>query len=150
MASAGFSAWQGSEQASYQSKVAERNAKLESEAANQAKIATREEALAHYRQVGQLKGQQQAAMAASGIDTNFGTSQDIKETTDYLAREDAGRIYKQGASTMRGFDIRSANYRGEAAAQRAAGTAALVSGAMQMGQSVLGGVKQYRDAKGTR
>lgn len=128
-------------------KVAERNAVMEAEAANTAQKATRQEALAHYRRVAQIKGQQQAAMAANGIDTNFGTSGDIKDDTTVLAQEDAGRIYDQGASAVKSYDINAANYRAQASASRKAGTGALIKGGFDIGSSILGSVSQYNKAK---
>lgn len=143
----GVGALQAHAQANYAAKVADQNARMESEAAYQEQQNTRDAALAHYRQVAQLKGKQIAGAAANGVVTNFGTAANMLEDTEMLSREDVSRIYRQGEQNVRGHDINAANYRGEANAQRQAGTAALVGGALQFGSSVLGGVSQYKKLK---
>lgn len=139
----GIGAMQSAAQSRYQAKVAEQNAAMEREAAVQEQENTREAALAHYRQVAQLKGQQVVGAAANGVVTDFGTSADTLGDTEMLSREDVGRIYKQGAQNVRGRDIQAANYMGEANAQRAAAKGALIKGAFDMGSTVLSGATQY-------
>ncbi|UXC93131.1 hypothetical protein EGM87_22815 [Sphingobium sp. RSMS] len=140
---AGFTALQANAQANYQAKVADQNAKLSAEAASRAQEATQDEALQHYRKVAQLKGQQRVAMAAGGLDVDFGNAADLTSDTNMLAREDARRIYDQGGENVRGFDIEGANYRSQAKASRQAATGALVGGAFNMATTALGGAQQY-------
>lgn len=144
---AGYSAYSQAQQSKYSAKVSEQNARLEAQAADMANQATREEALAHYRKVGQLKGQQQAAQAASGVDTNFGTSAAIADDTEMMSREDVSRIYSQGEQRTRGFDISSANYKAQASASRQAATSAMIGGALKVGETILGGASQYSKLK---
>lgn len=143
----GFSALQANAQHKYQAKIAERNAALERESAQQSILNTRDEALAHYRKVSQLKGQQRAMAAANGVGVDFGTAADMLSNTDMLASEDVGRIYKQGNQRTRGFEINAANDVGEASAQRQAGTGALISGGFNIGSTILGGAQQYSKLK---
>src|SRR3546814_10733482 len=82
---------------------------MASEAAAQEQENTRQSALQHYRQVAQLKGKQRAAMAANGIDLNFGSALDVQGDTEMLAREDTSRLYQQGFQRARGYDVESAN-----------------------------------------
>lgn len=131
-------------QARFQAKIAERNAAMEREAGQQELQNTREASLDHYRKVGQMKGAQRARAAAGGVSVDMGTAQWVQDDTELLGREDADRIYRQGAQNVRGTDIRAANYGGEANAQRTAGTMALVKGAFDAGKSLLGGAEQYR------
>lgn len=147
MAGQGFSAMQQASQHRYQARVAERNVQLANEAGQQEQENTRQAALAHYRQVAQLKGQQRAAMAANGIDINFGSAADVQGDTDMLAREDAQRIYTQGERAVRGRDFEASNFGGEAKAQRSAATGALISGAFDMAGTALGTASQFGKVK---
>lgn len=143
----GVSALSAKSQADYQAKIAERNAGLEREANQVEQQATREEALAHYRNVAKLKGEQIVGAAANGVGVDFGTAADTLADTDMLAREDVKRIYDQGGQKGKARDIAASNFMGEASAQRSAGTGALVSGVLNMGSTVLGGVSQYKKLK---
>jgi len=143
MAGQGFSALQSSQQAKYQSKVADRNADLANEAAQQEQANTRQEALAFYRRQAQLKGQQRAAMSANGIDVNFGSAADLQADTEMLGREDARRLYDQGAQKTRGFEIEASNFGGEANAARSAASGALIGGAFDMAGTALSTAKQF-------
>lgn len=140
----GVSALSASKQANYQAKIAERNAAMEREASLQDQENTREAALAHYRKVAQLKGEQIVGAAANGVGVDFGTAADTVADTEMLSREDMGRLYKQGANNMRNRDITAGNFMAEASAQRSAGKGALVSGLFNMGGTVLSGVSQYK------
>jgi hypothetical protein len=140
----GVSALSAKAQGDYQAKIAERNAAMEREGFQQDQQNTREEALAHYRNVAKIKGEQIVGAAANGVGVDFGTAADTLGDTDMLAREDTKRIYDQGFQKGKSRDISASNYMGEASAQRSAGTAALVSGAFNMGSTVLSGVSQYK------
>lgn len=135
-------------QSRFQAKVADRNASMEREAAQQEIQNTKEAALDHYRKVGQLKGQQRARAAAAGVGADFGTAADVVADTDMLSREDVGRIYQQGYQNVRGHDIGASNFTGQARASRQAGTAALVSAGFDAGKSLLSGADQYKTLKG--
>lgn len=139
----GYSALQSAAQSRYQGQVADQNAKLANEAARREEENTRDAALQHYRKVGALKGQQRVAMAAGGLDVNFGNAADLTADTDMLANEDVRRIYDQGAENVLGRNIESNNYRSQAKASRQAATGALVKGVFDMGTTALGGAKQY-------
>jgi hypothetical protein len=143
----GFSALQANAQNRYQAQVADQNAKLANEAARREEENTRDAALQHYRRVGALKGQQRVAMAAGGVDVNFGNAADLTADTDMLANEDVRRIYDQGAENVLGRNIESSNYRSQAKASRQAATGALVKGMFDMGTTALGGAKQYRQLR---
>lgn len=148
--STGMGALQAHAQAGYQAKIAERNAALERESAQQSILNTQEERVQHYRQVAALKGQQRVAAAANGVALDFGTAADVLADTDMFSREDVARINKRGFERLRGFDINASNYMGEASAQRQAGKGALMKGAFDVGSTVLGGVSQYNDLQAKR
>ncbi|TCM25700.1 hypothetical protein [Novosphingobium sp. ST904] len=134
-------------QSRFQAKLADRNASIEREAAQQEIQNTKDAALDHYRKIGQMKGQQRARAAAAGVGVDFGTAADVVADTDMLGREDVGRIYSQGAQNVRGHDIAASNYKSQAGAARQAGTAALVSAGFDAGKSLLSGANQYSQMK---
>lgn len=147
VAGTGFTALQASQQSRYQAKVADRNADLAREAAVTERSATQQAALQHYREVAKLKGQQRVAMAANGLDINFGNAADLQVDTEMLANEDVRRIYDQGAQRQRGFEIEQSNYSGAAQASRQAATGALIGGGFNMAGTALGGASQYSNYK---
>jgi hypothetical protein len=140
----GVGAIASSNAANYRAKVADRNAALEVEAANQENQNTREKALEHYRKVAALKGQQAVGAAANGVLGGFGTAADTYADTEMLGREDAGRIYQQGFQNVRSRDTAAWNQRAQANAARSEGSNALLKGAFDFGSTVLGGVQQYQ------
>lgn len=147
-AGTGFSAIQAAQQHRYQANVADRNAKLAAEAGQQEQDNTRQAALDHYRQVAALKGRQRAALAANGIDVNFGSAGELQADTEMLSREDTQRIYTQGERNVQSRDFESANFSGEANAQRSAATGALIKGAFDIGSTALGEASQLSSVKG--
>ena len=146
----GVPAYSAYQQGQYRAKVAERNASMEREAAQQEITNTREQALQHYRNVARIKGQQRLAAAANGVGLDFGTAGDVQADTDMLGREDARRIYEQGFQNLRGRDISASNFMGEASAARSQATGALVSGLADMGSTVLSGASQYNKLNANR
>lgn len=139
----GYSAIKQAQQLRYQAAVAEQNASLAARAGQQEQENTRQAALDHYRRVAQLKGAQRAQMAANGINVNFGSALDVQADTDMLGREDARRIYTQGARAVEARDFEASNYFGEADAQRGAATGALISGALDIGSTALSSASQF-------
>lgn len=142
-AGTGFAALQANAQSNYQARVADQNAKLAAEAARRETDNTRDALLSHYRQVAQLQGQQRVAMAAGGLDVNFGNAADLTADTHMLAQEDARRIYEQGAENVRGYNIEGMNYQSQALASRQAASGALAQGVFGVATTALGGAKQY-------
>jgi len=138
---------QAQKQGQYQQKVAEQNAKLSAEAANQETLNTQEAALQHYRKVSALKGQQRVQMAAGGLDVNFGNAGDLTADTELLAREDARRIYDQGAQNVKGRDIEGVNFRAEGRAAKQRGDGAFVGSLFSAASTALGGAQQYGQLK---
>ena len=143
----GLQALQANKQAKYQAKIADRNAALENEAARQEIENTRTAATAHWRNVAALKGRQRVTAAANGVSLDFGSPVDVLEDTDMLAREDASRLYQQGAERVRSFEINASNYRAGARSARQAASNALVNGAFNMAGTALSGASQYSKMK---
>lgn len=146
-AGTGYAALQSAAASRYQARVADRNAQLDTEAAFRETENTRTAALAHYRQVAQLKGEQRVAMAANGVSLDFGSALDVQRDTDMLAREDAQRIYEQGEQAVRGFDISASNNRAQARAARSAAKGAIVKGVFDMASTALSTASQYHNMR---
>lgn len=146
----GVSAMQSAAQSRYQAKVADRNAKLEAEAAHRASEATKQAVTDKYRQIARESSQRRAIMAANGVDLDFGSARQVQEDAAMLGREEVGRIYERGAEQTRGFDIQASNWSGQAGASRQAATGALVSGGFNMASTALGGAMQYADLRADR
>jgi hypothetical protein len=135
---------QGMQAANYEGELARRNAALEVERARDSNERGRLEARSFYRDVGSIKGQQVASMAANGIDVGFGSAVRTQEDTQMLADEDASSLYRNIGERTRGFDINASNFRSEAAAARARGRSALVGGVIGAASSLMGGFQQQR------
>jgi hypothetical protein len=136
------SGYSGLMQGNYEAHVARENARLQTEAATDSISRGRDEARQFYRQLGQVKGSQVAALAANGIDPSFGSAALLQEDTATLGDEDAARLYKNIHERTRGFDINASNYRQEAAAARARGRSAVINSVFQAGSSLMSGFSQ--------
>lgn len=103
-----------------------------------------------YRKVSQQRGAQIAAMAANGIDVDFGSAADIIDDTNMFAQEDAMTLARNSRNETRGFQVQAANFSNEAKSAKMAAKGALVKGAFDVGSTILGGAQQYRKAQAAR
>jgi hypothetical protein len=138
----GYSALSANSQARYESKVAKTNAAIEESRARDALQRGTADAQSYQRKLSQEEGQQNAALAANGIDIGFGSAADVRADTARFGREDTLNIYKNAGREARGFEINSANYLSESKAAKARAKSALISGAFNIGSTVLGGATQ--------
>jgi hypothetical protein len=126
----------------YQARVADRNVQLE----NQQTLDSIQRGVIDRQQLDRkyadLQGQQQATMAANGIDLSFGSAGQVSSDTTMLRNEDASALYRNQADEIRGHDISASNYRGEA-------RGAIVSAAFGAASTALGGASQYSSLKGS-
>lgn len=129
-------------QAQLQAQMADQNAKLAEEAARDAVRRGDEAAARHYREVGQLKGNQIAAAAASGIDTGFGSAVEIQIDTAILANADADIIRENAMREARGLRIDAWNYRAQKVAAKEAASQAVLSTVIGVASAGLGGATQ--------
>jgi hypothetical protein len=143
----GIKAISAAGQARAAAQVADANAVAERNAAQQDQENTRQATLKQYREIARVKGQQTVAAAANGVSTDFGTAADVVSDTNMLGREDIANIYRQGDNQLKSHDVNVANYGAQASAARSQASNALVSGAFDMGSSILGGVTQYNKMK---
>ncbi|CAB4120768.1 hypothetical protein UFOVP5_5 [uncultured Caudovirales phage] len=135
------------QQARYSATIADRNATLAADQGKRVEENTALEAQRRYRQSAQVLGGQQAAMAANGVDLNFGSAVDVSRDARMIAAEDVGQIYRQGSDQVKGLDIQGWNYRGEANAQRAKASGAIVNSVFSAASTALGGASQASKLK---
>jgi hypothetical protein len=131
----------------YQAQIADQNARLANEQARDSIDNTNIEAQRRYREIAQMKGAQTAAMAANGVDLNFGSPVTIQKDTAMIGAEDIGQIYKGGNERTRGFDINAFNYRSQASANRAQASGAVMKGIFDGLSTALGGASQVAGMK---
>jgi len=145
--STGFSAVMASQQAHAQAKIADRNAAMERNAARDEMENTRTAALARYREMSKVQGQQRLAAAANGVGLDFGTASDVVADTQMLGREDVQRIYTAGDRAVKSRDINASNFTAQANMARSQATGALIGGALDMGSTILSAASQYGQMK---
>lgn len=136
-ATAGYMQYQ---QSKYQQKVANANQRAENErAADAIDRGTVEQQRLGRRYAG-LMGSQRAALAANGVDVDFGSSGDFLQDTRNLYREDADALGRNTAAEVKGIEISAANFGNQSKAAGMAATGAAISTAFDMGSTVLGGI----------
>lgn len=129
-------------QAKYEQAAADANAKIAAQQAKDSTDLTSKEAAQRYRAASQLEGQQQAAMAANGIDSTFGSAVSVLHDDKMLAAEDVGNIYTQGQNRTMGYLTDSYNYRLKASAAKKAASSAKIATGLGMLGTALGGASQ--------
>lgn len=134
-------------QARYESKVAKANAGTEESRARDALQRGTSEAQSYQRRLSQEEGQQNAALAANGIDISFGSAADVRADTARFGREDTLNIYKNAQREAQGYEISSVNYLAESKAAKARAKSALIQGVFNIGSTVLGGATQVSKIK---
>lgn len=136
------------EQAKQEELIAENNARM-------AKIRVEEtlkqgevDAAAFRGKMARFKGSQKAALAASGVDVNFGSAQRIQEETEMLAAVDEQRIKNNAALQAWGFQTESVNAslqsKYKAQALRNQGQTVLIGGAVSAGAIAYGGMGKMK------
>jgi hypothetical protein len=133
---------QAAAQANYNAKVAQINAKQEVDAYQNERGNEVQERQNFWRQVGQVRGQQVAAMAANGIDPGFGSGARLQSDTTKIAYEDASTMYRNQQQKAKGFLIDATNYTDEAMADKAQGKAAVTNSYFGAISSLLGAASQ--------
>lgn len=130
------------QQGTYQARVARQNAELADQAAVDALEQGKRDTQLHYRRQAQLKGTQRAAMAANGLDMEFGSALAIQGDTTMIGREDADTIAMNAGRAAQGYSIEAANYRSQASSAKMKGAAGLVSGLAEGATTALGGAER--------
>ncbi len=142
--------YMGYQQKRYEAKVDRVNATMKSEEAARAIERQQEDQRNLARKYAALRGGQRVAMAANGIDVDFGSASSVLGDTDMLYREDAATTNANYADEIRGIDISAANYRASAAANKRAATGIAISTGFDVGSSILGAVGKARGMSAAR
>lgn len=108
-----------------QARVSEANARIAENQAHDAVLRGGQEETKLRRDLSRQQGQQRAMLAAAGIDTDTGSSADIRTSSLREGEEDAAAIRMNAARERWGYQVQATNYRNEASAARAQGRNAL-------------------------
>ena len=131
-------------QAQAQREAALQQAEQERAAARDAQDETARALADQYRAMAATEGRQRVAAAAGGVSVDFGTAREAIDSTRLTGTARAQDIAAQGASALRQNDAAAAQAMGRASMAATQGQTALWNGVVDMGQSVLTGVRQYR------
>lgn len=134
------------QQGRYEDAIAQQNAAAQRDAAADASHRGDIAQLQHYRKVSQMIGAQRAALAANGVDLDFGSALGITTDTAKIGAEDSATIAENTRREQMGFDINAANYTMQGRAARAKGNAAMVGGVFGAAGTLLGAAKQVGQA----
>ncbi len=137
----------GLQQARYQESIADFNARMSDAAAADAIERGKIENLMHGRRVAQMKGTQQATMAANAVDPGFGSALQTLTDTAMMGAEDSYFIGQNAVREAMGYDISAASYRGQAASARSSRAGIILGGVSGLGSSILGGAQQMARLK---
>lgn len=130
-------------QGKYESRVAEQNARLVAEQSRDAIERGQRDAARLDREYAQTAGAQRAAMAANGIDIDFGSAAGVQQDTAMLRDEDRAAHDRNVFNELRGFDISAANERAKGRAARAKGQSAMIGSFISAGGTLLSGASQF-------
>lgn len=108
-------------QGNYEGDLLEQNAGLADIQAQDTLARGREDEGRQRRSNRQLAGSQRAALAASGVDINSGSAQDVVDSDAALGEFDAMTIRNNAARQAWGYQVQAADYRRNAAMARAGG-----------------------------
>jgi len=148
-ASALYSADASSKASTYNAQVAEMNAVLSERRAKDAEARGKAAEQQKRMEVAQLQGKQRAAMAANGVDVNFGSALDTIVDTAFLGEMDALNIRRNAAREAYDFRVDAASGRADAGLARSSASNAMTAGYLDAAGTVLGGAsssyKSYRE-----
>ncbi|GHV46805.1 hypothetical protein FACS1894204_09150 [Synergistales bacterium] len=120
-----------------QAAVAEQNARLAEEQADDAVKRGGREENKFRRQISIHQGQQRALLAAAGVDIDSGSAALLQDASRNEAEEDASVIRFNAAREAWGHQVQAVDYQNAAAGARAAGRNAFTGGVIGAGASLL-------------
>jgi hypothetical protein len=133
---------QAKAQENYSAAVARENAKQEVDAYQTYRGQAVQERQNFWQKVGQVRGQQNAAMAANGIDPGFGSGERLQSDTTKLAYQDATNLFTNQGQKAKGYLIDASNYTSEAIADKMKGKTAVTDSYFGAVSSILGAATQ--------
>lgn len=139
-----------SEQAKYQARIAEQNAKLEENSRRDAISRGETEQRSHYRRLAQAMGEARVKNAGLGLDTTFGSAANMETDIALIGYEDSATISENVTKEVQGYDINAANYRMQGKAAKMTAKAAKTAGYISAAGTILSAASQgYTDYKKT-
>lgn len=135
------------QQATYQARIADQNKVMAQNASADALDRGRIAATQQYRHNAALKGEQNAAMAANGVDTSFGSAADLVGDTAMITSQDALTVRENARRESMGYAIEGYNYDAKARGARATAKNALIATAFDVASTALGGASQTSKLK---
>ena len=137
--------------AEFNAKVGEMNATLSERRAQDAIERGAKEEQRKRQEVQRILGQQQAGMAANGVDIAFGSPLDLLTDTAVMGEIDALTIRQNAYRESYDHQVDAANKRSGATLNRMEGKAAKTAGYLDAFGTILGGAgKAYRDYSAPR
>jgi hypothetical protein len=108
-----YSAYQGSQQAKYQSEyesdVARNNATMAGYAAEDAANRGAREIEQSNQKARALRGEQEVRLASNGLDLSSGSALSLLQDTDWMMAQDAGTIRTNAAREAWGYNVEKSN-----------------------------------------
>lgn len=147
-AGAAMQAKSQSDAANYQAAQAKNNAKIAGYQGQIAQHQGEEEADAIHRQVSATIGAQRAGFAAGGISLGSGTELAVESDTARAGALDLATARNNTDLKKWGFNIEKQNYLSSEAADKSAGTNALISGGVNVASSLLSSASMYSTNSG--
>lgn len=137
--------------AKYNAQVSEMNATLSDRRAKDALERGAIEEQNKRQEIAQLKGRQQASMAANGVDLTFGSPLDTIVDTAVLGELDALTVRRNANREAHDYEVQAVNGRADANLNRMNAKAAKAGGYLGAAGTVLGGAggawKDYKTPK---
>jgi hypothetical protein len=133
--------------ASYEQKVAQRNAVIAEDNARRAVMESQEEQQDWSRAAREQIGQMVAEMGASGVAVDSGTNLLVRRATQEDVVRDAQRIRTEGKTRGDAFRTRGSDFQAQASAAGARKSNTTISGAFDLGSSLISGATRVNRAR---
>lgn len=138
------------QQAQYQARIAEQNAKIAESNATRALQKGQIDAQEQDALTAQTLGEQESAQSASGLSLHSGSAILTRKTARELGRLDALRTIHDSEMEAHGHRTQAWGYRAEAEGARAEGRASLIGGFLSGAGNLVAGAAQTSRAFGTQ
>lgn len=123
----------------YQAQVAANNATIERSNAAQTLAAGNVQESDQKLKTGEIVGSQRAAQASNGLDVNFGSNVDVRNSTQSVGDLDAAMIHYNAARTAYGQKLTANNFQDQAELDTQAAKNSKQAGALKALTTLIGG-----------
>ena len=131
--------------ANYQAVVARNNQTIASQNAQQSAAAGATASQARDFRTRAVLGEVTAAQSASGIDTNSGSSREVRQSVDELGRLDTATIMHNAMLQSGAYADQAMNFGAQSTLDTSTASNALAAGGIGAGSSLLGGASSFAD-----